>query len=398
MKHVTQIQTDIVIIGGGIAGLWAMHTLKKQGYKVILLENNSFGSGQTIKSQGIIHGGLKYALSGKLNTASAALKDMPTYWQNCLAGHGDVDLRGVKVLSPSQYMWSIDKFTGGITSLFASSTLRGDVESVSKDQQPQIIRSSAINGKLYKLSEIVLNIPTLIAALAQPLLHDCIKIDSATFELDATANIKSVKAHSNQNELQISAQRYIFSAGTGNATLQQQLNPVEIMQKRPLHMILVKSANLTPLFGHCVSLSTAPRLTITTHIAKDHLPVWYLGGKLAEEGINIDSVQQIKNAQQELKAIFPDLDLRDAKWASFYVDRAEAKQADGSKPVSCSLLVQNNYLTAWPTKLALAPVLAQQILTELAAQNVKPNLQLSQPQLEQYSHPLVATPIWDELL
>lgn len=396
-----RVQTDVVIIGGGIAGLWTMHTLKKQGFRVILLESDSLGSGQTVKSQGIIHGGLKYALSGSQNAASNALKDMPLYWQDCLEGIGEVNLRMVKVLSDGQFMWSVNKLSGGITTLFASNAMRSDVTVVPKEKQPAIIRDSAISGKLYKLQEIVLNIPSLLNALAKPNLNDCIKVDTADgckFGLDPAGNIQFVSFTSGNFPVEITAQRYIFTAGTGNAQLQQQLGLPAGMQRRPLHMVLLKSKQLTPLFGHCVGMSSAPRLTITTHIAKDHIPVWYLGGKLAEDGVTLTPEQQIKVAQSEVAKLFPNLDLSDAKWTSFYVDRAEEMQADGSKPTSYSIVERNNYITAWPTKLALAPVLAQQILKTFKKNKIEPNFQLSNPPLEQYLRPKIAEPIWDQLL
>ncbi|HCS51023.1 MAG TPA: FAD-dependent oxidoreductase, partial [Planctomycetaceae bacterium] len=64
------MEADIVIIGGGIAGLWTLDELRRNGVRALLLENRTLGFGQTISSQGIIHGGLKYSLKGVL-TASA---------------------------------------------------------------------------------------------------------------------------------------------------------------------------------------------------------------------------------------------------------------------------------------------------------------------------------------
>ena len=69
--------TDIVIFGGGIAGLWMLNCLRNQGYQAILLETDKLGSGQTLASQGIIHGGLKYALNGALGGAANIISDMP---------------------------------------------------------------------------------------------------------------------------------------------------------------------------------------------------------------------------------------------------------------------------------------------------------------------------------
>ena len=51
--------TDIIIFGGGIAGLWLLNRLHNEGYQAILLETEALGGSQTIASQGIIHGGLK---------------------------------------------------------------------------------------------------------------------------------------------------------------------------------------------------------------------------------------------------------------------------------------------------------------------------------------------------
>ena len=67
--------TDIVIFGGGIAGLWLLNRLRDQGYHAILLETDKLGCGQTLASQGIIHGGLKYALNGALSGAACTLAE-----------------------------------------------------------------------------------------------------------------------------------------------------------------------------------------------------------------------------------------------------------------------------------------------------------------------------------
>lgn len=50
------VEADVVVIGGGIAGLWLFRTLSTLGYQTLLLERDSLGGGQTIKSQGIVHG------------------------------------------------------------------------------------------------------------------------------------------------------------------------------------------------------------------------------------------------------------------------------------------------------------------------------------------------------
>ena len=72
---------DIIVCGGGIAGLWLGNTLMRAGYNVILIEKDRLGAGQTLASQGMIHGGQKYVLTGALSPHAAAISSMPERWQ-----------------------------------------------------------------------------------------------------------------------------------------------------------------------------------------------------------------------------------------------------------------------------------------------------------------------------
>ena len=49
----------------------------------MLLERDSLGGEQTLASQGMIHGGLKYALGGTLTRSSEAIANMPERWRAC---------------------------------------------------------------------------------------------------------------------------------------------------------------------------------------------------------------------------------------------------------------------------------------------------------------------------
>ncbi len=100
------ISTDVLIVGAGVAGLWLNARLQRLGFSTVLVESASLGGGQSVKSQGIIHGGAKYALHGALTGASEAIADMPRRWREALAGNGELDLSGVRLLSEAHYLWS----------------------------------------------------------------------------------------------------------------------------------------------------------------------------------------------------------------------------------------------------------------------------------------------------
>jgi hypothetical protein len=116
------------------------------------------------------------------------------------------------------------------------------------------------------------------------------------------------------------------------------------------------------VFAHCMGAGINPRVTITSHTDNDHNIVWYMGGQLAEDGVHRSDDEQIARAQQELAALIPWQKLDAAQWAILDIDRAEVRHADGHRPDTFYVDQQSDIITAWPTKLALAPLLAQQVV------------------------------------
>ena len=134
MSH--PLSTDVLIVGGGVAGLWLNARLRREGFSTLLLERDTLGGGQSVKSQGIIHGGAKYALHGALTGASEAIADMPRRWREALDGQGELDLAGVRLLSEAHYLWSPGTLAGNLTSFFASKAVRGRVDQVKGEALP----------------------------------------------------------------------------------------------------------------------------------------------------------------------------------------------------------------------------------------------------------------------
>ena len=66
-----------IIVGSGITALWCANHLQSLGHEILVLEKNSIGSGQTIASQGMIHGGTKYSLDGSLARSTIAISEIP---------------------------------------------------------------------------------------------------------------------------------------------------------------------------------------------------------------------------------------------------------------------------------------------------------------------------------
>jgi hypothetical protein len=129
-------------------------------------------------------------------------------------------------------------------------------------------------------------------------------------------------------------------------------------------MVMVRGEGLEPLFGHCVD-GGATRVTITSATASDDANVWQVGGQVAERGVEMDPATLIRHACDELRAAVPgfaEVESRGGlRWSSYRIDRAEGRRPDGSRPEGVAVREDGNVLTAWPTKLALAPVLAEEV-------------------------------------
>ena len=386
------LSTDVLIVGGGIAGLWLHARLRQLGYTSLLVENASLGGGQSVKSQGIIHGGAKYALHGALTGASEAIADMPRRWREALSGSGELDLRGARVLSEAHYLWSPGTLAGNLTSFFASKAVRGRVDQVKGEQLPPALQHPKFKGKVYRLAELVLDVPSLIARLAE-LAGDSLLAAEKIEPLREQQTLVGLRVDGRE----IRAQRIVLSAGGGNAELLKQLGISQPTQQlRPLHMVLAKGPALKPLYAHCLGGGPKPRVTVTTHPAADGQWVWYLGGDLAEaEGVARDEADQIKAAQKEMADLLPWVDQTATQWATLRVDRAEPAQSGLVRPDNAFLAEQGCLLVGWPTKLALAPDFADRVLAALKRDAIQPGQHAALPALPR---PPVATPVWDTLL
>lgn len=386
------ISTDVLIVGAGVAGLWLNARLRKQGFSTIVVERESLGGGQSVKSQGIIHGGAKYALHGALTGASEAIADMPRRWREALAGDGELDLSGVRILSQAHYLWSPGTLAGNLTSFFASKAVRGRVDQVKGEQLPPALQDPRFKGKVYRLAELVVDVPSLIERLAN-LAGDGLLAGQSIEPLFDNNEWVGLRVDGRD----IHAQRIVFSAGAGNAELLGSAGiSVPAQQLRPLHMVLVKGPSLKPLYAHCLGGGPKPRITVTTHPAANGEWVWYLGGDIAEaDGVAREPAEQIAVAQKELGNLLPWVDLSQAQWATLRVNRAEPAQSGLVRPDNAFLSDQGRLLVGWPTKLALAPDFSDRVLQALEQDGIKPGHAPALPELPR--PPLGQTP-WEQLL
>ena len=217
-----ELKADIVVIGAGIAGLWLHRRLNDLGYYTILLDRAGLGGGQTLSSQGIIHGGSKYTLSGMMTASASAISAMPDRWQRCMEAEGEIDLSGLRVLSANQFMWSTTALSSKLTSFFGSKAVNGKIQQLSPEHYPLAFQSKQNNGSLYRLNEAVVDVSSLVEQLSGKWRQRMLQLPQEyEFERNAQGLVAGLKV---ADKLQISASQFVLSSGEGNQSLLTELS------------------------------------------------------------------------------------------------------------------------------------------------------------------------------
>ena len=366
MSETGPVQLDVVIFGGGGAGLWLLDELVRRGFAVLLLEANELGSGQTVASQGIIHGGLKYTLSGFMTPSASAIRDMPSVWRACLAGDREPRLTATRLRAACCYLWQTASLKSRLGMAGARAGLRVVPQKLDDDERPAVLRSCP--GVVAQLDEQVIDPVSFVSDLAwrhrRHLLHidaaDGLEIEQADSGEVSCVRLKNPKSG---DDLALAPRHVVLTAGAGNADLRRRAGLSEsLMQRRPLHMVMLRG-ELPSLNGHCVD-GASTRVTITTARDSSERNVWQVGGRIAEDGVDLEPRQLVAHALKEIQAVLPGLELGEVQWSTYRIDRAEAAAA-GRRPEDVSIIHDGNVITAWPTKLALVPKLAESIVSLL---------------------------------
>jgi len=399
-QQATEVSVDVLLIGGGIAGLWTLAGLQKQGYRAVLLESSALGAGQTRYAQGIIHGGTKYALTGKLTASSEAVADMPARWRACYEGDGELDLTRAELISDSHYLWSTTSLASRISGFFASKVMRSRSTELDKKSLPGIFQHADFKGQFYRLDEPVFDTLSVIRALAEPRKKSIMMIDE-----------DSVRVHEHRLQVQETGgdkfsfryKKVILNAGQGNEKLLTQFGYEKpVMQLRPLKMVVMRGKGESRLndmiYAHCLGASVNPRITITSHRDGAGNIIWYMGGQLAEEGVKKSTDELITAARHELKALIPWLDITNMEFGVLEIDRAEInlsgkKGTVSGRPDTFFFKEKDDVITAWPTKLALAPVLADELTERIAAAGIVADVDGDLPE---WKPPIYADYPWND--
>jgi len=130
-----------------------------------------------------------------------------------------------------------------------------------------------------------------------------------------------------------------------------------------------------PLFAHCVK-GGKTAMTVTSHpwergeaLSTASGMVWQLGGEVAERFAGQDDSPEFREAVRvSLGEMLPGLSLEGMELAAYVAVRAEAKSSQHRRPSGVhARWVTDHTLVTWPTKMALTPLLADEVVAEMGA-------------------------------
>jgi hypothetical protein len=384
------MQLDVLIFGGGAAGLWCLDRFRGAGYHALLLESAALGRGQTIQAQGIIHGGGKYALRGVRDFAAVgATKEMPRRWRRSLAGEIAPDLSRARVLSERCHLWlprgsvvARAQSWGFMSVVAKAGLLSTRPEPVPEPAWPEALRGSAL--AVYALAEPVISTGSLLETLASFHAKYICRYDGAAVRFTGKEVIVAGVA--------LEPRMTVLAAGEGNAELLKQTGVGgEPMQRRPLCMTLLRGA-LPPLFGHCI-VGGKTQITVTTPAPG----LWQIGGEISERlAHEPDAATARRIAMSEIRRRLPGLDFPGVEVGLYRAVRAEARTTDQRRPSGVHAgRVAPRTIVAWPTKLSLAPVLAEEVFA-MVTQELKQPAGYHDDGVPPWPMPPVARYPWEE--
>jgi 2-polyprenyl-6-methoxyphenol hydroxylase-like FAD-dependent oxidoreductase len=391
VEALNKIRVDSIIFGGGVSGLWTFNVLKAMGLKVILVETQKMGFDQTITCQGILHGGIKYSLAGKLTKSAINIREMPDIWKQHIAGEKIPNLSKLQIRSEYCYLWGKSLWLLG--SLIGLSVRP---KKIKVTDYPKIL--SGYKGDVYKLPEQIISPASLLNILSSQAANDAIQTtaDTIEFKTDGKAVISEIRLRhpATRKTVVFQPKNVILCAGAGNGLLRRKIGfEHELMQRRPLRMVLLKGKNLPFFNGHYVE-GTLPTVTITSAKKEDGNVIWALGGRLAEDGVSWSDEKMIQQTGTLLQKVFPNKRFETISMAVFSVDRAEADTNHCNKPDDVFVEKEGNVVTAWPTKLVLAPRLADRIADLIQKSGRKDPINSSDTPGE-WQKPVVAQEPWE---
>lgn len=378
-------EVDVVVIGGGIQGLWLLGDLLQAGYNAILLERMQPGFGQTGHSHVFLHQGHMYAGMSRqdqnetLDRIQKVLQANNIWKQELQSGR----LQHLTPIASDFYMGFSDATSG---ENFEALCKRGSLACDEIDPVPPDF--GPLTKRVYKAEGLCLDSNRLLNQLLQAgNLADkvglCEIVNGAS---DPAGGFRLLGKRDRQKSLRIHAHAVVLSAGSGNEHVQglfglnvstngsrQQTVKTYMLVVRELNQQLPPTSGMYPDFDGVFMVSRKDSQGRTVWLIADRqrklVPV---PGEISA----FDPVSWFKSIKLTLTKLFPRLmdHPEDYEWGIYEAAKAEPwtendRREGGKFPVNYYFkrMPGMPVWLAWPTLLTFAPLVANLIAQDLAS-------------------------------
>jgi len=380
------IEVDVVVIGGGIQGLWLLGDLIDAGYNAILLERMRPGFGQTGHSHVFLHQGHIYAGMAKAG--------MPIADQNII-------LNRIKHVQGANSIWQQELRSGRLTGLqpitstfymaFSNASRGEDFKDLCRrgsltcdEPQTHPAEFGALTQRLYQADGMCLDSNQLLTHLLQ---SGNLTERVGLCEIVSVQPTSSGRFHliDKKKSLRIEACAVVLSAGSGNEHLQglfglDALTNGSKQQTVKTFMLVIGEIN-EPLPANTGMHLDFDGLFLVSRKDSNGRTVWLIGDKqrklVAVPGdiSAFDPVSWFRRTRLTLEKLFPKLisSPDDYEWGIYEASKAElwtqfGPDAAGKFPGSYHFkrVPALPVWLAWPTLLTFAPLVASLIAQDVA--------------------------------
>lgn len=366
---------DVLIIGGGIQGMWLLKDLAHLNYSAFLVTNRAIGVGQTLHSHGYIHAGYLYSeleLAKRLNT-----NEVVELWDHFMGSSG--------ITRPN--LRPMFGFTRGMEELLLR-RWRSARLPYYLGQLPSEFEGGIITG-VFNTNEYWVDVEQVVRHLSRDV-GDLVRMGRVERITMNQGGQREVKVVIENTDCLLKPRLVVLAAGVGNSALLKLMaqNDESLRNRirsgygdqgpqriRRSQMLVLKGRTLPAfacIFPH-LNMFVVPRTDGSDNI-------WLVSHDTDQEVQSsqtfigdsdppVDSAR-LRRTIAALRAVAPTLFQRDVTWGAYTGFKGEGRLGIDLGRLPKEEVIEDfearDLIAVWPTKLTLAPKASKEIVRRIA--------------------------------